>query len=248
MKKIAVILGSIFILSIMSSFSIQEKMKSQSIYNVVKLKQSMKIDANWEKPQWKSTEALEINNFMGDKPPFSPSVQAKMLYDDKNIYVIFHVKDRNVRCITKDINGPVWEDSAVEFFFSPDTSFPLKYFNLEINCGGTPLMHYNVIPREEFKNLDIEDIKQIEIAHSLPQIVDPEIKEQITWTLEYRIPLALLRKYSNVTQPKPGITWKGNLYKIAENTSNHHYMTWALIENSKPDFHLPQYFGILRFE
>ena len=36
-------------------------------------------------------------------------------------------------------------------------------------------MHFNVIAREEVKKLDNEDIKKIEIAHSLPQIVDPEI-------------------------------------------------------------------------
>jgi hypothetical protein len=38
-------------------------------------------------------------------------------------------------------------------------------------------MRYNVIPREEVKILDDEDIKKIGIAHFLPQIVDPEIME-----------------------------------------------------------------------
>jgi len=247
MKKIASTLG-LLLLTSMLSFSMQGKMKRQSVYNVKKLKYPVKIDADWDKPQWKSIEALELNNYMGDKPAFSPTVQAKMMYDDKNIYVIFHVMDRYVRCITKDINGPVWEDSAVEFFFAPDTSLPLRYFNLEVNCGGTPLMHYNIIPRKEVENLKIEDIEKIEIAHSLPQIVDPEIKEQVTWTLEYRIPIDILRKHSNVTQPKPGIIWKANFYKIADKTSNPHYLTWSIVDNNKPDFHLPQFFGILKFE
>lgn len=226
----------------------QEKVKRQYVYNVFKLNQSMKIDADWNKPQWQNIKAIDIKNNIGELPTFKPVVQAKMMYGNENIYIIFRVSDQYVRCITKDINGPVWEDSAVEFFFAPDTSFPLRYFNLEINCGGTPLMHYNLIPRKEFKKISIEDIEKIEIAHSLPKIVDPEITEPVTWTIECRIPIDILRKYSNVIQPKPGIVWKANFYKIADKTSNPHYLTWSLVDNNKPDFHLPQFFGILKFE
>lgn len=109
-------------------------------------------------------------------------------------------------------------------------------------------MHYNIIPRKEVENLKIEDIEKIEIAHSLPQIVDPEIKEQVTWTLEFRIPIDILRKYSNITQPKAGIIWRANFYQCADKTSNPHYLTWSIVDNNKPDFHLPQFFGILKFE
>ena len=100
---------------------------------------------------------------MGPVPKFQPEVHAKMMYDDNNLYIIYIVHDQYVRCITNKINGPVWEDAAVEFFFAPDSNFPLLYFNLEMNCGGTPLMHYNLVPRKEFKQLEIEDIKNIDI-------------------------------------------------------------------------------------
>lgn len=170
------------------------------------------------------------------------------MYDDENLYIIFLVKDRYVRCITKDFNGPVWEDACVEFFFSPDTIFPERYFNLEINCGGTPLMHYNVIPGKEITKLEINDIEMIEIAHSLPQIIDPEINELVEWTVEYRIPLVMPGKYSKINHPKSGINWKANFYKIAENSSNPHYLTWSIVDNCKPDFHLPRFFGLLKFQ
>jgi hypothetical protein len=222
--------------------------KRQSVYNVYELKQSMKIDANWDKPQWNNVKAVDLTNYMGSMPSYKPSVHAKLMYDDNNIYVIFNVKDRYVRCITKDINGPVWEDSCVEFFFAPDTGFNERYFNLEINCGGTPLMHYNTIAKKQITELVTDDIKKIEIAHSLPQIVDPEISEPVTWTLEYRIPLVMLEKYSRVTNPKPGINWRANFFKIAENNSNPHYLTWSVLESNQPDFHLPQYFGLIKFQ
>lgn len=223
-------------------------MKNASVYEVVRLKQSMKIDADWNKPQWQQSKAVMIENYMGSRPKFHPIAQAKMMYNDDNLYIIFSVRDRYVRCITKDINGPVWEDACVEFFFSPDTSFPERYFNLEINCGGTPLMHYNIIPGEDISMLAHDDIAMIEIAHSLPRIIDPEITEPVSWTIEYSIPLVLIEKYSTMTRPKSGINWKANFYKIAENSSNPHYLTWSFVDNFEPDFHLPQFFGLLRFQ
>lgn len=225
----------------------QAEMKNVNIYKVFMLKQPMKIDANWDKPQWKNTEAINIINYMGKTPEFRPSVKAKMRYDNENLYLIFQVKDRYVHCITNEINGPVWEDSCVEFFFSSDTNLPERYFNLEINCGGTPLMHYNIIPRKETKILDVKDIEKIEIAHSLPSIVNPELTENVTWTIEYRMPFEILCKYSNVTHPKQGIIWRANFYKIAEKGSNPHFITWSFVDHIEPDFHLPQYFGQIVF-
>src|SRR3546814_10281760 len=121
--------------------------------------------------------SIEITNFIGEVPAFVPNAQVKMMYDDQNVYVIFRVQDRYVRNVTKDIGGPVYKDSAVEFFFSPDTNHPLTYFNLEVNCGGTPLLGFR---SEERKRPSVDDIKKIEIAHSMPQITDPEIDRKST--------------------------------------------------------------------
>ena len=150
--------------------------KKASVYEVTRLDQSMLIDGDWNKPQWHKALTIQTENIMGSIPGFIPEVKARMMYDNENLYVTFLVKDRYVRCITNEINGPVWEDACVDFFFSPDTGYPQRYFNLEINCGGTALMHYYTIPGEEIRMLEPRDIEKIEIAHSLPRKIDPEIK------------------------------------------------------------------------
>jgi hypothetical protein len=248
MKKIFSTISLMAIFAVNYSCTNETMIKKEPVYKITRLMQPMKIDAVWDKPELKSVQPVDINNYMGNIPGFRPEAQAKMMYDDENIYLIFHVKDRYVRCLTQEINGPVWEDGAVEFFFAPDTNKPLLYFNLETNCGGTPLMHYNLVPRKESKVLSNEDILSVEIAHTLPKIIDPEMKEPVTWTLEYRIPIAMLEKYSSITHPKKGVEWKANFYKIAENSSNPHYITWSPVENDKPDFHKPEFFGKLIFE
>jgi hypothetical protein len=223
-------------------------MRIGSVYKVNKLTGPVKIDADWSKPQWKDIEPADVAFFMGEVPDFQPEVQVKMMYDNFNLYLIFNVIDRFVRCLTKDFNGPVWEDSCVEFFFAPENNFTQRYFNLEVNCSGTPLMHYNIIPRKEIRTIEVNELARVEIAHTLAGVIDREIKEPVTWSVELRIPLNIPGLYSKISYPAPGVEWRGNFYKTAKNNSNPHYIAWNPVINLKPDFHLPEYFGILRFQ
>ncbi|MEJ7694407.1 carbohydrate-binding family 9-like protein [Daejeonella sp.] len=218
------------------------------VYKVERLKKKLKINADWNKAQWKKIEPIRITNYMGKVSAFQPEVQSKMMYNDTHVYVIFQVKDRLVRSIVTEYNGNVSSDSCVEFFFSPDEKFPLKYFNLEVNAGGTPLMFYIEKPMTELKKLTKDELKEIHIAHSLPETVDPEIAGPVTWTIEYSIPLSLLSKYSNLTRPAKGVNWKANFYKTGSRTSNPNYITWAVVDFPRPNFHLPQFFGTIQFQ
>ncbi len=93
-----------------------------------------------------------------------------------------------------------------------------------------------------------EDFKDVLIAHTLPRKLDQEISEPITWFLEFKLPLKLLKKYSSISQPEKGVKWKANFYKTSSRSTNPHYLTWSKVHNPKPQFHLPQYFGTLIFK
>jgi hypothetical protein len=212
------------------------------VYPVKRLEGTIAIDGNWNKKAWQNVQPLRITHDIINIPTFHPETEVKMCYDTANLYVIFLVHDRFVRSLTTQLGGPVWKDAAVEFFFCTDTTRPDRYFNLEINCGGTPLLGYNSV------RPTADDIRLIEIAHSMPQVVDPEVAGPIDWTIEYRIPLAMLATYGGMTRPARGVTWKANFCKIAENNSNPHHMTWSPIDDPHPNFHMPQFFGRLQFE
>lgn len=243
-KKTLLLLSIFFLLINLASAQQSSTLNSSDflVYNVKKSDKTVDIDDQWNESGWKGIKSIKIRNYMGEIPAFKPKADVKMTYDNEFIYVIYRVKDRYVKSITEKINGPVWKDSAVEFFFSPEADNPINYFNLEINCGGTPLLHHK-------KNRPtVEDIQKIEIKASLPKVVDPEIKDPLTWTMSFKIPLNMLEKYTNVNRPAPGVSWRANFYKIAEINSNPHYITWNVVKNDKPQFHLPQFFGILRFQ
>ncbi len=219
----------------------------QEVYQMHRAKKPIAVNARWDKKEWKKIPEVKITRQMGKTPSFIPVTEAKAAYDQDNLYLIFKVEDQFVKSTVTEYNGNVSGDSCVEFFFSPDENNPLHYFNLEINAGGTPLIFYVTKPWTDFTKLDDESISQIEIAHSLPRVVDPEIEVPTTWVIECRIPYKMLRKFSDVTIPKPGTEWRANFYKTGSRTSNPHWFTWSPVDYPKPNFHLPEFFGTLKF-
>lgn len=207
------------------------------------------INADWDKPVWQKVQALELTNFIGDTPEHFPRTQAKLLYDDDALYVIFHVEDCYLQAVAKEHQGDVWKDSCVEFFFTPENVTGEAYFNLEMNCGGTMLLHHQEIPRGESRQLTNQELSQIEVAATQPKIVCPEVTTPTVWSVEYRLPISLLReRHLSLLQPAAGVSWRANFYKCGDKTSHPHWLTWAKIDQPILDFHVPKFFGQLNFQ
>jgi len=215
--------------------------------HVTNLQTPPRVDAIWDKEPWVAIEPFSLKEIMGPTPDFQPTVEVKLGYDSEAVYVIFRVQDRYVMAVEDTLHGPVCKDSCVEFFFTPGTDVRKGYFNLETHCGGVMLFHFQERPRQNTQQLPVAACEAVQLAHSLPSRVEPEIEEPVTWTLEYRLPYGILRRFTTLDTPESGAEWRANFYKCASRTSNAHWMTWAPIARSKPDFHVPECFGTLHF-
>jgi hypothetical protein len=215
---------------------------------VARLDRPPKIESGWEVTPWTDISSVLIRNHMGPKPAHFPSAEVKIAYDDTALYVIFRVADQYVRAVAQAHQGHVWEDSCVEFFFTPDADVSKGYFNLEMNCGGTMLFHFHPGTGKERIVFSERECEMIQRGHSLPRIVDPEIRTPIIWTLAYCLPIDLLKAYFPVVKPGPNVQWRANFYKCADQTSHPHWLTWAPVDFAKPNFHVPEAFGVLKFE
>ncbi len=216
-------------------------------YEVRRTSEKPEINADWGKEFWENTKSVRLDNFMGDQPEHFPQTHAKVRYDQEYIYVTFRVKDNYVRAVATETNGPVYQDSCVEFFFTPGQNTD-NYFNLEMNCKGVFLFGYHLNNNETDGKVAEEDYQKIKIAYSLERDVKEEIQEPTTWVVEYAIPLEILSNYMEVDQPGSGVTWRANFYKCADKTSHPHWLTWAPVDFPTPKFHLPEFFGTIKFE
>ena len=217
-------------------------------YFVKKVREPFVPDGKPNKDFWRTVEALELKNYMGQKPEHFPKTEAKMLYDEKYIYVLFNVEDRFVRAIRTDYNSSVCLDSCVEFFFTPCEDISSGYFNIEMNCIGTMLFNHQIRRGGNPKVIEISDAEKIMRFTSLHGVIEPEIVKPTSWTLQYSVPFDILEKYARINKPVPGIIWRANFYKCADETSHPHWLTWAPVKYPAPNFHLPEFFGELEFE
>jgi hypothetical protein len=210
------------------------------------------LDLNWDAPIWREAETLTIGNFLARSSDHRPLVQARVLHDDQSLYVFFRVEDRYVRSVATNYLDPVCRDSCVEFFVEPVAG--KGYFNIEFNCGGTLLLFYIEDPTRnpggptEFKKMtkvEKEIAEQIKVAHSMPNVVEPEIAEPTTWLLQYSVPISVFETYVGHLGTLPGRTWRGNFYKCADKSSHPHWASWAPLD--AVNFHLPKCFAPITF-
>ncbi len=217
-------------------------------YVIRRIDSELLPDCNKHKAVWQTCPPAQIDCDNTWEMTFIPKTAVKLCYDDSYLYLLYTVRDKFVRCLTNHLNGEVWKDACVEFFFSPGMNPPGGYFNLEVNCGGTICMGYQKTPRGTSILITQEDAQKIKICHSLPPVIEQEIAHPIGWTIEIGLPFNILDHYANVKPPHSGVAWKANFYKCAENNSHPHWLSWKQIDSPTPDFHLPEFFGEVKFE
>lgn len=202
-------------------------MKNMEEYSDEKLYSSMLV-----------LEANPIDTVNWNEFPYMPEVSFKIAHSDKAVAVMFEVSEDNVKAVTTESNGPVWEDSCVEFFIK----HPVKpgYMNIEINCIGTALAAYRT-SRNDASHFPEEKIASIRRVCSLPhEPVDIHEKGKKWWLIEV-VPFELLG-----IEGKPE-SLRANFYKCGDKCETMHFLSWNPIGIPQPDFHRPDFFGEIRF-
>ena len=214
-------------------------------YLVKKAPGPVSLDAAWDSPVWSQACELKLDYVFDRSSTHHPDTRIRMLYDDQNIYGLFQVHDQYVKAVAEKNQEQVCRDSCVEFFVKPAGAE--RYFNFEMNCGGTILLyHVKNCRAGDYTPVPEEDLATIERFHTLPARITEEITEEITWRLGFRIPIAFFVKYSKINPNLSGQKWTANFTKCADATSHPHWLSWQALPNC--DFHLPDFFGELDFE
>lgn len=202
-----------------------------------------------EQRAWDEVAALQLDHFRPEGSDHRPLTQVRLLYSRDGIAGVFRVEDRFVRSVHTRYGDPVCLDSCVEFFVQPRRDG--GYFNFEFNCGGAMLCCYildlkrNTDEPKESRALHAKDAAGVRVRSSMPAVVEPEIVDPVEWSLEFFIPFRLLEKYAGGLGDPAGQTWRANFYKCGDETSHPHWASWRPVP--EVNFHLPEYFGELRF-
>jgi hypothetical protein len=154
----------------------------------------------------------------------------------------FRVDEPTVRGTVSEANGEVYEDSCVECFLSLGAGH--EYYNLEMNCIGTPLLGYG-IGRGRRRRLDPSVMSRIRISSSLGSTPFSERPTGEPWELVAVVPVSVFQ-HARV-RSLGGTCGRANFYKCGDLLSNPHWESWSPVRTPTPDFHRPEFFAPLRF-
>jgi len=169
--------------------------------------------------------------------PYKPKVDFAIAYSPDSVFLKYFVDEKNIRSVNSIINSSVWEDSCVEFFISFDDE---GYYNFEFNCIGTALVGFG----KEKTNRDLLDVELIKEIKFHPGLTKTETG--FHWELTVVIPLQIFIYHQPLLLQ--GKKVKANFYKCGDLLPEPHFISWANIESTEPNFHLPEFFGTLIFE
>ncbi|SHI63517.1 Carbohydrate-binding family 9 [Arenibacter nanhaiticus] len=185
-----------------------------------------------------------IESLNWEEFPYQPKVSFRIAYANNNIVLKYYVTEEHVLAKTRETNGPVHQDSCVEFFFDPLKEG--RYYNFEVNAIGTVHLAYGSgrSDRQLIAPKTIEDA--IVVESSLGTAVVNEQNGQHFWEMILVIPASILVHHPNI-QLK-GLTAKANFYKCGDLTAKPHYLSYYPVNTAAPDYHRPEFFGDVLFE
>ena len=172
--------------------------------------------------------------------PEKPDVTVEIENSHEWLLLKWHVRGEQLRAVTTEDQGLVWEDSCVEFFCQVPGEE--HYMNFECNCIGAMVASRRKGRAEDVQPLSPEQMARIERKCTYPREAFEERDGMYEWTVEERIPLDLIFQKPMTNEQFP-LTLRANFYKCADKTKRPHFVSWRPIDLPNPDFHCPQFFG-----
>jgi len=173
---------------------------------------------------------------------YKPDVNFSIGYTDKEILLKYFITENYFKAEKTESNQMVCEDSCVEFFVSPSDDD--IYYNFEFNGIGTCLLGTGT-GRENSKRVDPALISKIRRQTSVGNKPVSERKGEFSWTITMAIPFDVF--FHHEVKDLKGKVFRANFYKCGDMLSVPHYVTWNPVGTSNPDYHRPEYFGLIKF-
>ena len=186
---------------------------------------------------WSRIDALEMTNKYLDTPD-NIRAFAQICYDEKGINIHLWSENDDVRAVETDILGAPYQDSCLEFFFSPMENDE-RYFNIEFNSNLCLYLGFGRNLSDHTRLIDPEGAKLFCPNASLTQT---------GWEIFYSIPYKLILRFFPNFEITDGKTIRANCYKCADLTEPSNYLSWSPVLTDPFTFHRPSCFGIMEFE
>jgi hypothetical protein len=211
------------------------------------------IDGKLDDKGWSDVPLTEkFVQYSTGSPTVFPS-QCKMLWNDTYLYIAFIMDDRDVWGTTVVWSDPDYclcSEEVAEIFFDPDGD-GLNYLETEINALGA-VMDLEMIKEWSKGGPGDYDwsFKNLKIGITVQGTLNNKADADTSWTCEFAFPFSEIAfsAPSMSFPPKPGDTWRVNLYRYDYGRTSPEYTELsAWNQTDSRGFHAPDKFGRVIF-
>jgi hypothetical protein len=195
--------------------------------------------AQWKKAEWQPLKLV-------GKAKTGYATKAKVVSSEKGIYFLFDSEDKKLTCSMFQDCQDIYREDVIEVFLWPNEEQDL-YFEYEISPMAVELPI--LVPNYKggfmgWRPWHYEGDRMTRRATSVRGGPRSPMAAVRGWMAEFFIPFALLRGLGN-TPPKPGASWRANLYRIDYDSGE--ATQWAWCEDTGTNFHDFRKFGTMVF-
>ncbi|MBF5041468.1 hypothetical protein FGE12_03650 [Aggregicoccus sp. 17bor-14] len=210
-------------------------------YHVPRTRKPPRIDGVADEPAWAAAPQVTLRGSF-DGRPAPLRTQARLLYDDQNLYVTFDVEDPDVWGTFRKRDEPIYEQEVVEIFLDANAD-GRTYNELEVSPHGVIFDAYFPARRQ---GMDLSWDSGMRAAVKVRGTLDDPSDRDEGWTVELQIPLARLAEVPHLP-PRAGDRWRFNLYRL-DQPDRRTQQGQALSPLFVGDFHALPRFAWLVFE
>jgi hypothetical protein len=214
-------------------------------YTARRATSSITIDGKLDEPAWFAAPDTGTFQFPWWKSGRKERTRAKLLWDDKNLYVSHIAEDEFITARHRERDGKIFEDDCFEIMIAPNPATPEVYFNLEWNVIGGLVDNFR--PDGPGKpRAPVWNAEGVEIAGQYSGTLNDDSDHDRYWQVEVKIPFSNFAKVAVRVPPASGGVWKMNLNRHGGKV-NGQFSQWSPGDTSSPNFHTPHRFGSLIF-
>ncbi len=210
-------------------------------YKVQRAAKPPVIDGALGDEAWKAATPVVLRGSF-DGRPVALRTEARLLYDDANLYVAFDVEDPDLWGTLRQRDAPIYEQEVVEVFLDANAD-GRTYNELQVSPHNVIFDAYFPARRQ---GMDTSWDSGVETAVKVRGTLDDPSDQDEGWTVELRIPFARLAEVPSVP-PQKGERWRFNLYRL-EHLKRRTVEGQAFSPLFVGDFHALPRFGWLTFE
>jgi cellulose/xylan binding protein with CBM9 domain len=194
---------------------------------------------DFDNPNWQTCRPVQIEHYWsGERAMSSRHAEARVCWSDDALYVRFLAKQQeplivSENPITAQETLGLWDRDVCEIFLAPDAARPWRYFEFEAAPTGE-WVDLGITVKPEGRETDWGFESGFTTAAKL-------IGERLL--VGMRIPWS-----EALPRPQRGDVWRVNVFRCVGPEAPERYLAYLPTRTPEPNFHVPEVFGVLRFE